>query len=282
MPMADAYAHCEQLVREVDHDRFLASLFAPEERRRHLHALYAFNIEISRVRGNAHELLPGEMRLQWWRDALSGRGFGEIRASPVASALLETLVRFRLSATPLIELIEARRFDLRDEAMPTLAVFESYARRTSASLIEVGAAILNGGPVPAIAEPVRHAGTAHGIARLLQAFPLHYERGQLYLPLDVLARHNITRDTLAEANRADLHAAFKDLRHVAEAHLDAFARSGELPAAVGPAFLPAALTRPLLRRMNRIFYNPFTPFDLPKWRRQWTLWRASWGGILSI
>ena len=56
--------HCAQLVREADKDRFLASLFAPADRRGDLFALYAFNIEIGRVRALAREPLPGEMRLQ--------------------------------------------------------------------------------------------------------------------------------------------------------------------------------------------------------------------------
>ncbi|MGC2781200.1 MAG: squalene/phytoene synthase family protein, partial [Bradyrhizobium sp.] len=48
--MQDNYAHCEALVREADKDRFLASLFAPADKRHHLFALYAFNLEIARVR----------------------------------------------------------------------------------------------------------------------------------------------------------------------------------------------------------------------------------------
>ena len=43
------FAHCEALVREADPDRYWASLFAPADKRPHLHALYAFNFEIARV-----------------------------------------------------------------------------------------------------------------------------------------------------------------------------------------------------------------------------------------
>ena len=45
---ADRY--CEDLVREADKDRFLASLFAPAERRPALLALYAFNALFSNLR----------------------------------------------------------------------------------------------------------------------------------------------------------------------------------------------------------------------------------------
>ena len=62
--MQDAFAHCEALVRAADKDRFIAALFAPAEHRGALHALYAFNIEIARVREIIREPLAGEVRLQ--------------------------------------------------------------------------------------------------------------------------------------------------------------------------------------------------------------------------
>src|ERR1051325_10992416 len=70
--MADAFDHCEALLREGDKDRFLAALFAPPKHRRPLHALYAFNLEVARTRELAREPMPGEIRLQWWREALVG------------------------------------------------------------------------------------------------------------------------------------------------------------------------------------------------------------------
>jgi len=62
--MPDNFVHCEQLVRAGDKDRFLATLFAPAKYRRALFALYAFNLEVARVRELAREPLPGELRLQ--------------------------------------------------------------------------------------------------------------------------------------------------------------------------------------------------------------------------
>src|SRR6266566_680683 len=62
--MQDAFAHCEGLVRAADKDRFLSTLFAPAEHRNALLSLYAFNLEIARVREVAQEALAGEIRLQ--------------------------------------------------------------------------------------------------------------------------------------------------------------------------------------------------------------------------
>src|SRR5262249_58078593 len=99
-PMEDAFAHCAELVRTADRDRFLASLFAPADRRDALHALYAFNVEVTRVREAAREPLPGEIRLQWWSDVLNGERAVEAQANPVAAALLATVARHRLLLRP--------------------------------------------------------------------------------------------------------------------------------------------------------------------------------------
>ena len=66
-------------MREADRDRYLASLFAPAGPRDALFALYAFNVEIARVRELAREPMPGEIRLQWWREVLAGERESEAR-----------------------------------------------------------------------------------------------------------------------------------------------------------------------------------------------------------
>jgi phytoene synthase len=79
--MADAFDHCEQLVRAGDKDRFLATLFAPPKYRRALFALYAFNLEVART-GMAREPPPGEIRLPWWT---RWRARARARPTPIRS-----------------------------------------------------------------------------------------------------------------------------------------------------------------------------------------------------
>jgi phytoene synthase len=273
----DASAHCEALLRAADKDRFLATLFAPADRRGALHALYAFNAEIARVRELIHEPLAGEIRLQWWSDALAGKASGSLEGNPVAAALVATVARHQLPAQLLDGLIAARRFDLYDDPMRSRADLNDYARATSSSLIELAARILTDVEMPGLGEVALHAGIAHAIARLLQAFPIHTARGQLFLPLDLLERHGVRRGELRSQQSAiGLRAAMAELRGTAREHLkQAGPLAAQLPEAALPALLPVALARPLLDRMERKDYDPFAGVDLAQWRRQWLFWRAA-------
>jgi phytoene synthase len=269
--MQDAFAYCAELVRAADRDRFIAALFAPAERRGALHALYAFNVEITRVRELAREPLAGEIRLQWWSDVLNGERREEAGANPVAAALLETIARYDLAAANLTDLIEAHRFDLYDEPMAGIADLESYAARTSSVLIALAAQIL-GVDAAGAAEP---AGIAYGITRLLRSLPLHAARHQLYVPIDLLARHGVTpHDVFAAQSSGDLAAALAQLRDLARRHLAAAHTAiWALPPRALPAFLPIALVRPWLDRLEGC--DPFAPADIAPWRRQWLIWRAA-------
>src|SRR5438876_3990107 len=275
--MQDAFAHCEGLLRAADKDRFLTTLFAPAERRDALFALYAFNLEIARVREVVREPVAGEIRLQWWSDVLGGAGRGEVAAHPVAAALLATMARYRLPPERFKVLIDARRFDLYDEPMAALADLEAYADGASSTLIALAAQILSDGEEPDIAALSHDAGVAYAIAGLLKAFPAHAARGQLFVPLEILERHGARRQDVASGQATpQLRAALADLRGRARAHLrQAQDRITTASPAIMPAFLPIALAGPTLARMERRDYDPFVPVEIAPWRRQWLLWRAS-------
>jgi 15-cis-phytoene synthase len=271
------FAHCEALVREADPDRYWASQFVPADKRPHLYALYAFNFEIARVRESVREALVGEIRLQWWRDALQGEARGDVRANPVAAALDDTIVQFRLPRQSFVDLIDARIFDLYDDPMPSLNDLEGYCGETSSSLIQLASLVLANGSNPGTADAAGHAGVAYAVTGLLRAFPHHARQGQVFLPADILSRHGVVREDIVTGRGGPgLAGALADLRAVARRHLDqARLLRMTVPDAARPAFQPLALVGPYLKAMEQRDYDPLhTPVDLPQWRRIWALWRG--------
>lgn len=276
--LPEAYAHCAALVREHDHDRYIATLYAPESQRPSLFALYAFSHEIARVRALVSEPLPGEVRMQWWRDLLEGEARGDAQSHPVAAALLDTVARYRLPIAPLTGLIEARIFDLYDDPMPSLRDLEGYAGETSSALIRLTSLVLANGSDPGGAAACGHAGVAYALCGLMRAFPWHAAAGQVYLPGDVLSRNGVIRDDIVRGRGGPgVLYTLKELREIARDHLRRLREMREsVPSAAAPAFLPVALVEPYLRRMERSGYDPYrTIITLPAWQRQWTIWRAA-------
>jgi 15-cis-phytoene synthase len=270
--MQDAFAHCAELVRAADRDRYLATLFAPAEHRDALFALYAFNVEVARVRELAREALPGEIRLRWWSEAVDGERSDEARANPVAAALLDVIEWHKLAPSRLTALIEARRFDLYDEPMARLSDLEAYASNTSSALLALAAQILTGVDVEEIAEP---AGIACAIVGVMHTFPQQAARRQLYIPVQLLAQHGVAvEDVFAGRSSAALIATFAELSAIGSRYLAAVhQRVARLPGNALSPFLPVALARPALDRLRRC--DPFSPVELSPWRRQWLIWRAA-------
>jgi phytoene synthase len=272
----DDYAHCQALVRASDKDRFVATLFAPAEQRPHLFALYAFNLEIARVGEIAHEPLAGEIRLQWWHDCLSG---GDVAGHPVASALLDSIARRSLAREPLLDLIDARRFDVYAEPMATIGEFESYVRRTSSTLFGTAARVID---ATAAADETAHAaGLAYGISALVAAVGAHAARGRVYVPTDVLARHGAgPDDVLAGRSSSGVTAALNDLILGAQRQYETFfARAKNMPASVRAAFLPLATVPLILRRLRGRQDHEQQVVELSPLRRLQALTRAALFGF---
>ena len=278
----DAAGFCADLVRSHDFARYAATLFVPAIPRRALLALYAFNAEISRVREQVSQPLPGEMRLQWWTDMLEGAGHGGIEGNPVAAELMLAIRDFRLPVEPLSRLIDEHQFDLYNDPMPSMAALEGYVTETSSALLSLAAQIA-ARPSEAIDHLARHAGLAQGIAQVIAALPLDAARRQLFVPLQLLESHGSgMEEVFAGKQTVRTRAAIDQLTGEAQAHLTtAFDLLAGVPREVRPVFLPLALVRRDLKRLMRADTDPFAPQATSRLRTLWTLWRASRSGEFS-
>ena len=272
----ESAAFCADLVRSHDFARYASTLFLPPDQRRAVLAIYAFNVEISRVREQVSQPLPGEMRLQWWSDMLAGSGHGGVEGNLVAAELMLAIRNCRLPVERLSRLIDEHQFDLYNDPMPTQAALEGYLDDTAGTLFSLGAAIC-GRQSDEIEHLARHAGLAQGIAQVIAALPLDASRRQLFVPLQLLQQHGIgMEEVFAGKETPKLRAALDQLIAEGQGHLKtAFALLESVPSEVRPVLLPLALVRSDLQRMSRADNDPFTPHVTSRLRTLWTLWRAS-------
>jgi len=257
--------YCLNALKQADPERYFTCLFAPVKHRAALAALYAFNLDIVRTRELVSEPMIGEIRLQWWRDALIGKGEGDASAHPIAGPLLKTIADYHLPVTGLVNLIDARVFDLYDDPMPSVHDLEAYCGETSSALFQLSLLILSDGRPYSAADLCGHAGVAFGITALLKAFPWHASRGQIYVPSDLLSKHEVSSEELLKRrSSASIEAVLREMRSLVRHHLTlAKTELKKLPDDLFPAFISLASIEPPLRAMEKRNYDPFNSIIEP-------------------
>lgn len=282
--MAGEPQHAMAVTRAADRDRYLSVLYAPEEKRGALFALYAFNSEIAGIRDRVSEPLPGAVRLQFWRDALAmgvSHGGGEAEGAPLVIALTQTIREHGLPLDPFLNMLDAREFDLYDDPMPSRNDLEGYCGETASALIQLASLVLDPAAARGVAEIAGHAGCAQAIAGLLRLLPIHRRRGQCYVPADVMAAAGIDREAFLSGRDGSgaerVIAAMMALGHDHAARFETLAR--DLAPALRPAFLPAGLAPAYFGRLEGKGVRALDEVaEIPAWRRHWIMFRRATSG----
>lgn len=253
-----ALSYCAREVRDHDHDRYLTALFVPAVHREAVFALYAFNAEVARTREAVSESILGQIRLQWWREALDGIYSGDVREHPVVEGLSAAVNRYGLERAPFDVLLDARAGDLDDAPPSDLAALEAYATATSGTLSALAMSVL-GFADSAPSRAAHSVGTAWALIGLMRAVGFHAQTQRLYLPGDLLRGQGVDRRALFDLKPS---AALNNVvREVTERAGDLLtqARSlkGEVPRAARRGLLLAVLADRYLRDIAGAGYDPF-------------------------
>jgi phytoene synthase len=273
--MAEALSYCAAEVRRADYDRFLTVLFAPAEARERLFALYAFNHEIAKVRETVSEPMLGQIRLQWWREAIGAIYDGKPRAHAVVDALRAAVGDARPERADFEALIDAREFDLAGRAPETLAALEAYGEGSSSRLMYLAAAML-GARGEATRAALKPLGIAWAITGLVRAIPFHARARRQYIPADIAAAAGLTEAALFSLKPGEaLGRAAAALAADAERHLAA-AKAEAPERAARPLRLFATLARAYLGTLKRRGYQVIErPVELSSAAKIIRLWWAA-------
>ena len=277
---SDLADHLTALVRAADRDRYLCLLLTPEPKRGEVAALYAFNAELAQVRERISDPAAGEVRLAWWEQVIDGIFAGQTVNAPVPQGLARAVAAGDLPRHTLMNMIEARRFDLFDDPMPDLNTLEGYLGETASALIQMSALVLASYDALECAEVSGLAGVASGIAGLLRSLPVHRARGQCYVPAAMLEKQGLQpAHVIGGRTGAAMDLVLLELVAHAERRLaEARKQSSRVPEAALPAFLHASLTEAYLGRLKKARGGMLTGVvSRPQWLNQITLYMAARG-----
>ena len=259
------------LVWQADPDRFLSLAFVDEEKARDLLAIFAFNVEVAKTAEVTSEAITGEIRLQWWREAIEEIYAGQPRQHEVVQALYECVSQKEISRHLFDELIDARTFDLYEDPFASEGEQTDYIDRTAGHVVRLACSVLDGGT-----EDQRlsgQAGKLWGRLGLLRALGFHARRNRTYI-LDEKAGRDLLNGNVTQDVKNHIAAETSDLEKQYESLRKAISN---LSPHTFVSVLPTVLLPTYLSRLKRPEYDPFQRHKDPAlFYRQVRMWWASW------
>jgi 15-cis-phytoene synthase len=156
--------YCSRLVRARDEDRWLAAQYARPPERRALIALYAFYCELRRIPGAVSEAPLGEIRLQWWCEALQEIRDGKpSRAHPVVEEITACGIANAMYSEHLEAAIDAASRLFYGEGFGSIDDLTNWLGQAEGSLDALAVMVLGGDA--SLAVTAKQAGTAFAMAR---------------------------------------------------------------------------------------------------------------------
>jgi phytoene synthase len=226
--MAELNLTTRDALKRADPDRYRAALMSAKQGREDLLILYAFHYELSKVPDVTSEPMLGQIRYEWWREAIdeiyAGKAF---RRHEISTPLSEMLRRTEVPRFWIERLIDGRARDLDPQPFADMEDAKSYVRETSGQLTQIAVKVLGGTPD----EKAIAAGEAWGLTGLARSYSHYHDRMLSNLEFEVILQ--------AAEDRYD------------------FAK-GRFASPVFPAIAYAALIPAFLKRLRHSRFDPIS------------------------
>lgn len=255
--------------------RYFSLLYAPQDKRDQLCALYVIDAEIRESAQSVNHDVA-HTRLQWWRGEIDRLVNGGPQ-HPATRLLHDTQAIESASYSKLHELLVAADMDLARMTYSNMSELRAYCSRSGGAIQELAAAQL-AAPLQ-LDEANRATANRIGIgvrqSEILRDLRQDACDGRLYLPQDRLSEHNVSLEDLRGREVAPrVKTALREFRDAARNELQSALASTR--ATLRPLAVLAALHRRLLDRIAaRDFDVAASRIDLGPVEKPWVAWKAA-------
>jgi phytoene synthase len=275
MPQAitldNAYAICRAIAKREAKNFYYAFVALPEPRRNAICAIYAFMRKADDLADD--ESIPRDQRrrnLEQWQAGWRTAAESGLTDDPVFIAVRDATQRYSIPLSLLDELIAGTTSDLKanpSDVPDTYATFADLYRYCYlvASVVGLVCIRIFGYTDPAAEKLAEETGIAFQLTNILRDVAEDAERGRVYLPLEDLAAHNVTLDSiLHRANGAPPSANERALLAGVGKRAESYYASADrllplIDAESRPAlWVLVSIYHALLRRIERADFDVFS------------------------
>ncbi|HEY6301038.1 MAG TPA: presqualene diphosphate synthase HpnD [Candidatus Binatus sp.] len=187
------YERCAQVTRRSRSSFYYAFILLPPERRRGLYAVYAFCRFIDDIADDESIREPA-LLLKRWREELE-RVYSGAPTRALSRALADSARRFKIPRELFEEIINGVEMDLSRKRYQTWDELRPYCYRVASALGLICIEIF-GYRNPAAKLYAENLGLALQLTNILRDVREDAERGRIYLPLEDLARFNVSEQEI--------------------------------------------------------------------------------------
>ena len=194
--------HCQQKAAQSGSSFYYSFLFLPPERRRAITALYAFCREVDDVVDECTDADVARTKLAWWRNQVAALYGGQRRSIRSRRRLATVVTSFKLPQERLQEIIDGMEMDLTQRRYADFAALKLYCHRV-ASVVGLLSAEIFGYSDPRTLKYAENLGMAFQLTNIIRDVGEDARRDRVYLPLDELARYNVSVADIMHARAGD-------------------------------------------------------------------------------
>ena len=193
-----SYERCRELNAAHGKTYYLATLLLPPAKRPFVHALYGFARYADEIVDDLSSTLTEQEKADWlgtWGDAFLSDVRRGRSADPVCHAVVDTVLTWDIPLAHFEAFLHSMRMDLTVGSYDTYDDLFEYVYG-SAAVIGLQMVPILEPSVPEAYARAQDLGVAFQLANFIRDVGEDLDRGRVYLPLEELDQHGVTREVL--------------------------------------------------------------------------------------